>query len=109
MAWQIKRVRALHERLVALTIITESIPWVHDGERLRCEEDVPGFWRATARFGFMEQPDVPRLLQQACDRHRAIDGSDLTWFVGHETVVPRPDASRVHRWAEAMYSFLQRN
>jgi hypothetical protein len=26
---------------------------------------VPNFWRATARYGFMERPDIPELLERA--------------------------------------------
>jgi KUP system potassium uptake protein len=38
-----------------------------------------------------------------------IDLSDVTYFVGHETVVPRDDAKGLPHWIEAIYSFMQRN
>src|SRR5262249_37605615 len=59
MVWHLKHNRALHERLFVLTVIIQSIPWIREGERLTVEEIAPSFWRATARFGFMERPDLP--------------------------------------------------
>jgi KUP system potassium uptake protein len=38
-----------------------------------------------------------------------VDLSDVTYFVGHETVVWREDGKGLPHWVEAMYAFLQRN
>ena len=65
MDWHVKHNRALHERLLALRVVTESIPWVNGSERQSVIEVAPNFWRATARYGFMERPDIPVLLRQA--------------------------------------------
>jgi KUP system potassium uptake protein len=109
MVWHLKHDRALHERLFVLTIITESVPWVRSLERLTVQEMAPGFWRASAHFGFMERPDIPALLRQAHERGCTIDLSDVTYYVGHETVVPRGDAKALPRWVEALFAFMQRN
>jgi K+ transporter len=66
-------------------------------------------WRAAARYGFMERPDIPALLQQAHERGCAIDISDITYYAGHETVVPGEDEKALPRWVEALFAFMQRN
>jgi len=99
----------LHERLFALTIVTDSVPWVGSSERLSFEEQAPGFWRAAAHFGFMERADIPALLRQAHERGCTIHLSDVTYYVGHETVTPRDDAAALPRWVEALFAFMQRN
>ena len=109
MVWHLKHNRALHERLFVLTIVTESVPWTRASERLTFQELAPGFWRATAHFGFMERPDIPALLQQAHERGCTIDLSDVTYYVGHETVAPGGDARALPRWMEAMFALMQRN
>jgi KUP system potassium uptake protein len=106
--WHVKHNRALHEKLFVLTVITASVPWVKD-ERLTIGEIAPRFWRAAARYGFMERPDIPALLQQAHERGCAIDLSDTTYYVGHETVVPGDDEKALPRWVEALFAFMQRN
>jgi KUP system potassium uptake protein len=109
MVWHVKHNRALHEKLVVLTITTESVPWVEDAERLKFEEIAPRFWRAAARYGFMERPDIPALLQHAHGLGCAIDLSDITYYVGHETVVPAEDQKALPRVTEALFAFMQRN
>jgi KUP system potassium uptake protein len=109
MVWHVRHNRALHERLFVLTIITESVPWISSAQRLNFDELVPGFWRASAHYGFMERPDIPALLGQAHLEGCAIDLSDVTYYVGHETITPGDDATSLPRWVEALFALMQRN
>ena len=109
MVWHIKHNRALHERLFVLTVTTESVPRVRDTERLSLEEIAPRFWRAAAHYGFMERPDIPALLHAAHGRGCGIDLSDVTYYVGHETVVHADDERALPRWVEAVFAVMQRN
>ena len=109
MVWHVKHNRALHKKLLVLTATTQSVPWVKDAERLTFEEIAPHFWRAAARYGFMERPDIPALLQHAHGLGCTIDLSDITYYVGHETVVPDEDDKALPRVAETLFAFMQRN
>jgi KUP system potassium uptake protein len=109
MVWHVKHNRALHERLFIVTVIIRSVPWVSDAERLRFDQVAPNFWRATAYYGFMERPDIPALLAHAHARGCNVDLSDVTYYVGHETIVHREDGRALPRWIEAMYAAMQRN
>src|SRR5256886_4729489 len=64
LVWHVKHNRALHERVFILTAVVESVPRIWRGTRLQVEEVAPGMWRATARFGFMERPDIPALRSE---------------------------------------------
>jgi KUP system potassium uptake protein len=109
MLWHVKHNRALHERLFVLTVSTQSVPWIKDTERLTIEQIAPNFWRASACYGFMEHPDIPLLLQTASSRGCAIDLSDVTYYVGHETVVHGEDGKALPRWQEALFALMERN
>ena len=109
MVWHVKHNRALHERLFILTVVIRSVPWVSDTERLAFEEAAPKLWRATAYYGFMERPDIPALLAHAHARGCKVDLSDVTYYVGHETIVHREEGKALPRWIEAMYAAMQRN
>jgi KUP system potassium uptake protein len=109
LVWHIKHNRALHERVLILTAITESVPRIRRGGRLKVEEVAPGMWRAMARFGFMERPDVPALLRQANTLGCKLKLDDVTYYVGHETVIRRADGKGLPRVVESMFAFLQRN
>jgi KUP system potassium uptake protein len=107
--WHLNHNRSLHERLFALTVDTDAVPWVGESKRLAMTEIAPQFWRASAHYGFMERPDIPALLREAKDQGCAIDLSDVTYFAGHETVLSREDGKGLPRWIVASFAFMQRN
>ena len=109
MVWHLKHNRALHRYLFVLTVDTQSVPRIKEGERLTFEEIAPNFWRASARYGFMERPNIPALLKNAHMRGCNIALNDITYYVGHETVMPRRDRKGLPRWLEALFAFMQRN
>jgi KUP system potassium uptake protein len=109
LVWHIKHNRALHERVLILTAVTESVPRIRRDDRLKVQEVAPGMWRAMARFGFMERPDIPALLRQANTLGCELKLDDVTYYVGHETVIRRADGKGLPRAVESMFAFLQRN
>ncbi len=98
--------RVVHEHVVLLTIMTESVARVAPAERVRVEELPDGFRRAVARYGFMETPDIPTLLERPELKDYSIDY--VTFFLGRETVLPtkQPDMAL---WRERLFAFLSRN
>jgi KUP system potassium uptake protein len=58
----------------------------------------------------MEHPDIPALLRQACGKHGCkVPLDDITYYVGHETIIHREDGKGLPRWVEAAFAFMQRN
>jgi len=72
-------------------------------------EIAPRVWRAHAQFGFMEQPDLPALLQRAQAKGYPVDPATVTYFIGRETVVPREDGQGLPRLVQSTFAFLLRN
>ena len=64
LAWHVRHNRALHEYVLALTMTVLSVPRVDHEERLTLEREGDHFWRAEAKLGFMERPDVPEILAE---------------------------------------------
>ena len=98
--------RAVHDRVLLLTIITDKRARIPLADRVRIEELPNGFWRAVARYGFMETPDVPQLLE-----HAKFSGYSLeytTFFLGRETVLPTKNPGMA-LWRERLFAFLTRN
>jgi KUP system potassium uptake protein len=109
MNWHVRNNRALHQSLFVLTVITESVPWIKDSERLSVKELAPEFWRGTARYGFMERPDIPALLKKTRAFGCALDLQDVTYYVGHETILHRDDGRGLGAWEEALFAVMARN
>ncbi|MQR01102.1 potassium transporter Kup [Glaciimonas soli] len=109
MIWHVKQNGALHQHLLVVNAISESIPWVHEAERLKLTEVQPNYWRATARFGFMEKPDIPAVLQQAALQNPNLNVKDAVYYVGHIEVIPREDGQGLVEWQEGMFTVMERN
>jgi KUP system potassium uptake protein len=109
LVWHLKHNRALHERVFILTTLIEPVPRIHQGDRLTVKDLAPHLWRATARFGFMERPDIPALLRQANALGCSLKLDDVTYYVGHETVIHREDGRGLPHFVETVFAYLQRN
>jgi KUP system potassium uptake protein len=57
----------------------------------------------------MEHPDIPVLLQSSSNVGCTIDLSDVTYYVGHETVVHREDGMALPHWQEVLFALMERN
>ena len=109
MLWHVSHNEALHQRLLVLTVTTSSIPWVDPANRLSMVELAPSFWRATAQYGFMERPDIARLLDLIRDKGCPLPRDKLTYYVGRETIVPREDGAGHPLWETAIFAAMARN
>jgi KUP system potassium uptake protein len=109
MLWHAKNNRALHEHLIAITCQTESIPFVDAAHRVEVRQEAPNFWRMIARYGFMERPHIPELLAQGKQHGCTLPLDDVTYYVGHETVVHRARGPAMPLWQEHIYAFMIRN
>ena len=108
MVWHLKHNRALHERVFILTVEINSVPRIR-AERVAVSEMAPNFWRARARFGFMDRPDIPAVLREAHALGCGVSLDDVTYYVGHETIVHREGGFALPLWLERMFAFMQRN
>jgi KUP system potassium uptake protein len=109
MVWHVKHNRALHEHLFVLRVEIMSVPWVAPRNRMTIENAAPNYWRAHARFGFMERPHIPELLAAGKALGCTIDLDDVTYYVGHETVVSREDGLGLPAWQERIFAVMERN
>ncbi|HWL14468.1 MAG TPA: KUP/HAK/KT family potassium transporter [Opitutus sp.] len=104
----VKANKVLHETVVLLSIITEEVPYVRDEERLEVREIGEGVWRAIARYGYMESPDVAELIGDIRDRGVPLKPSEATYYFNREMIITGGDA-RMWEWQKHFYGFLSRN
>jgi len=109
MIWHLKHNRALHEGLLVLTVVTTSRPRVRPQERIAVVREGDGFWRVTAHYGFIERPNVPKLLQEAHQLGCGARLDDVTYYVGHEHILHRERGAAMPAWQEAIFAAMVRN
>jgi KUP system potassium uptake protein len=109
MVWHVRHNRALHKHLFVLRVEILSVPWIASSNRITLKQVAPDFWRAEARFGFMERPRIPELLTTSRSLGCTADLDDVTYYVGHETVVSRDDDLGLPGWQERFFAVMERN
>jgi KUP system potassium uptake protein len=109
MLWHVKNNRALHRHLLAVTCVTVSIPYVDAAGQVEATEIAPGFWRLAAQVGFMQRPDVQAVLAAGRRAGCPVPLDDVTYYVGHESVVHRTLGPAMPLWQEVIFGFMIRN
>ncbi len=109
MVWHVKHNRALHEHVLVLRVEVQSVPWISSKDRMTVRELAPDFWRADARYGFMERPHIPDLLTACKSLGYDFNVDDVTYYVGHETVTRREDGKGLPAWQEKFFAVMERN
>jgi KUP system potassium uptake protein len=107
--WHVRHNRALHERVLVLTVLTESRPRVRPAERMIVTHEGDNFWRITARYGFIEHPNIPQLLEQSRQLGCDVQLDDITYYVGHEYIVHREQGATLPLWQEELFAAMVRN
>jgi KUP system potassium uptake protein len=107
----VKHNRVLQERVLLVTVLIEELPRIPDEERAEVIEIVPGITRVILHYGFMQYPTIYEGLQLACRQGKlpGVDLTDVTYFIGRETIIPREDVQGMWVWRESLFAFLQRN
>jgi len=103
----LKHYQAIHQRVIFMTLTTEDEPWVPPSRRVEVEKLGDNFWRVTGRFGFMQKPNVPRLLRQCAAHDLDVDPDKATFFLGREIIIPSK-APGMARWREHLFSFASK-
>ncbi|UIY44961.1 KUP/HAK/KT family potassium transporter [Methylobacterium radiotolerans] len=118
----LERSRCLHERILLITVIYEEEPVIPASERAQVtlvaqgirraiSEYTPGMERVVLRYGFMQIASIPEGLQCAVASGLLPPEylEDMTYFVGHEVVIPSPTHPGMAPWREGLFAFMKRN
>jgi KUP system potassium uptake protein len=104
----LKHNKVLHERIVLLHVVTANIPRVSHRNRLEVAHLGDNFHSIVARYGFMEHPNVPRLLSLSDSHEMKFNMMETSFFVGRVTIVP-DRASRLGRIRCKLFEAMHRN
>ena len=100
--------KVLHERILLLTVVTEEVPRVPDAERVEVEPKEAGFYRMKVRYGFKDDPDIPRALELAALQGLQFEPMETSYFLSRETLIPTV-APGMALWREKLFVTMARN
>jgi KUP system potassium uptake protein len=104
----LKANKVLQEKVVLLSVLTEEVPLVTDQDRLSITEIGNGVWRVIGRYGYMESPDVARLMEQVKLSGVPMKLNEATYYFNREMILTGGNA-RMFEWQKHFYAFLSRN
>ncbi|MEO7677423.1 MAG: potassium transporter Kup, partial [Verrucomicrobiota bacterium] len=104
----LKHNKILHERVVFLTVISHDIPYVEEEKRIEVEMLREGFYCVVGHFGFMEERDLPSLLQRCAEFGLELKPERSTYFLSKETLIASP-AKGMAIWREVLFVIMSRN
>jgi KUP system potassium uptake protein len=100
--------KVLHDHVVLLTARTQPTPFVSEDERIAIERLADGIVYVKAQYGFMEDTDIPQVLEAARQRGVELDATDVTYFLGRETLIVTARKGMA-RWREKLFVVMARN
>jgi KUP system potassium uptake protein len=104
----VKHNQVLHQQVVLLTVVTEGVPEVSGAGRVSVRDLGQGFWEVVGHCGFMETPNVPRILRRCADKGLQFDPAMASYYLGRETVLPT-GRSHFAFWRKRLFVYLTRN
>jgi len=113
----VKHNKVLHEQVILMSVKTEDVPYVNEEDRIVCSDLGQKFYAVTARYGFIETPDVPAVLRGLQARGIAVRPLDTTYYLGRETLIGQPDKKPVPPdappalayWRKQLFVLMNRN
>ena len=104
----LKHNKVIHRRIVLLHVVTDNVPYVAADERIQIADLTDNFYSVVVRYGFMEQPNIPKALDACGAKQLHFDLMDTSFFVGRMTIVPAR-ASRLGRIRTKVFEAMHRN
>jgi KUP system potassium uptake protein len=104
----LKHYKSLHERVVILTVETLDFPYVEENQRVIVEQLNNHFYRVKVKFGFMDQPYLPKALESCASQGLPLELMETSFFLGRETLIPKV-GSEMALWREKLFVTMFRN
>jgi KUP system potassium uptake protein len=104
----LKHNKVLHQQIILLTVTVVDVPTVDPASSIEVEPLGNGFHRVVARYGFMDDTDVPTALERARNQGVSWQEEDTTFYLAHLTLFANAHIG-MSTWRDKLFVFLSRN
>ena len=102
----------VHATVLILSVQTFAVPHVQRSKRVIVDElgyRDDGICRITARFGFQDDIDVPRVLKESVEKMEGdADLDEASYFISQTTVIPTRKRG-MNRWRKRLFVAVSKN
>lgn len=104
----LKHNKVLHDTNLFVTVRNHEVPWIGLDKRIEIERLGHDCWQVLINYGFKNDPDVPKALQQLKGRGVALDPMMTSYFLSRDTVVPTLGEGMA-QWREKLFAQMHHN
>jgi KUP system potassium uptake protein len=104
----LKHNKVLHEHNLFVTVRSHEVPWIGLDKRLAIESLGHNCWQVVVHYGFKNDPDLPRALEQIRGRGCEMEAMSTSYFLSRDVVVPTI-GSGMAAWREKLFAQMHHN
>lgn len=104
----LKHNKVLHEQNLFVTVRNHEVPWIPMERRVEMEPLGHHCWQITIHYGFKNDIDLPRALEQAKLRGCQLERMTTSYFISRDTVIPTL-GSGMAPWREKLFAQMHHN
>lgn len=104
----LKHNKVLHEKNLFVTVRNHEVPWIGLDGRLAIESLGRNCWQVEINYGFKNDPDVPKALQQMRGRGCEVEPMTTSYFLSRDVVVPTIGGGMA-QWREKLFAQMHHN
>jgi KUP system potassium uptake protein len=108
MLHNLKHNKVLHQNNLFVTVRNHEVPWIGLDKRVEIESLGHDCWQVVIHYGFKNDPNIPKALQQIKGHGCELDSMTTSYFLSRDTVVPTID-SGMAQWREKLFSPMHHN
>jgi KUP system potassium uptake protein len=104
----LKHNKVLHEQNLFVTVRSHEVPWIGLDKRLAIESLGHNCWQVVIHYGFKNDPDLPKALEQMRTRGCELEVMTTSYFLSRDVVVPTI-GSGMAPWREKLFAQMHHN
>ncbi|OYT91917.1 MAG: potassium transporter Kup [Burkholderiales bacterium PBB3] len=104
----LKHNKVLHANNLFVTVRNHEVPWIGLNKRLQIDSLGHDCWQVVIHYGFKNDPDVPKALQQIKGRGCVLNDMTTSYFLSRDTVVPTL-GDGMAPWREKLFAQMHHN
>ena len=104
----LKHNKVLHHHNLFVTVTSHEVPWIGLDKRIEIDPLGHDCWQVKVHYGFKDDPDLPKALQQIKGHGCALDDMSTSYFLSRDTVIPTIGGGMA-AWREKIFAQMHHN
>ncbi len=104
----LKHNKVLHRQNLFVTVRSHEIPWIGLDKRLEFEPLGHDCWQVIVNYGFKNDPDLPKALEQLKGHGCELDPMNTSYFLSRDIVIPTIGGGMA-TWREKLFAQMHHN